>query len=86
MHTIYVKFIQNRQSFSQLPGDANASMIKETPARLTGKGRGRGEVKPATKDVDPSLVKERASSIQETYKAFCVRFVRLNGILFTRTR
>lgn len=82
---VCVIFSQNRQSFSQLPGDTNASMIKESSARLTGKGRGR-EVKPATKNIDPSLVKERASSIQETYKVFCVRFVRLNGILFTRTR
>lgn len=83
---MFLKFSQNRQSFSQLPGDTNVSMIKESPARLTGKGRGRGEVKPFNKDVDSSLVKERVSTIQETYKMFCVRFIRLNGILFTRTR
>ncbi|KAI3938166.1 hypothetical protein MKW98_018722 [Papaver atlanticum] len=35
--------------------------------------------------VDPHSMKERRCSIAETFKNFCVRFVRLNGILFTRT-
>lgn len=56
--------------------------------RLTGKGRGKGDAKFASKDTNSegSQVKERASTLPETYKSFCIRFVRLNGILFTRTR
>ncbi|KAK9042975.1 hypothetical protein V6N11_071328 [Hibiscus sabdariffa] len=29
--------------------------------------------------------KEKVSGVLDTYKLFCIRFVRLNGILFTRT-
>ncbi|CAN6560349.1 unnamed protein product [Malus baccata var. baccata] len=84
---LIVAFEKNRQSYSQLSGNTNASAVKELPARLAGKGRGKGETIPTSKDnsTEVSLVKERASSTQETYKAFCIRFVRLNGILFTRT-
>ncbi|KAL6284579.1 hypothetical protein ACE6H2_015508 [Prunus campanulata] len=84
---LIVAFEKNRQSYSQLPGNTNASAVKELPARLTGKGRGKAEAISASKDnnTEVSLVKEKASSTQETYKAFCIRFVRLNGILFTRT-
>ena len=40
------------------------------------------------KDADVVAVpeKDEATSADEKLKAFCVRFVRLNGILFTRTR
>ncbi|WJX31948.1 hypothetical protein P8452_20332 [Trifolium repens] len=84
---LIVAFEKNRQSFSQLPGDAKVLAVKESSGRPTGKGRGKVEAKLATKaaSVDPSLRMEGASSIQETYKYFCTRFVRLNGILFTRT-
>lgn len=56
--------------------------------RMTAKGRGKGEAKLPSKDsnMETSIVKGTASSIHETYKTFCIRFVRLNGILFTRTR
>ena len=79
---------QNRQSFSQLPGDVKASAIKTAPVRTSGKGRGKGGAMPPLKDdkTDASFVKESKSSIPETFKAFSIRFVRLNGILFTRTR
>lgn len=77
---------QNRQSYSQLLGDAKAS-IKTPPVRMSRKGRGKGETRvPKDNKMEASLVKERASSIPETFKAFSIRFVRLNGILFTRTR
>ncbi|KAJ1384099.1 Tetratricopeptide-like helical domain superfamily [Sesbania bispinosa] len=84
---LIVAFEKNRQSFSQLPGDAKALAVKESSGRLTGKGRGKVEAKLATRGtgVDTSPRMEGASSIQETYKYFCTRFVRLNGILFTRT-
>lgn len=74
---------QNRQSYSQMSGDFKSSNAKE-PVRLTGKGRGKVEAKLASKDVD--MEKESVSSVQEKLKSFCTRFVRLNGILFTRTR
>lgn len=84
---LIVAFEKNRQSYSQLPEDVKASAVKGSPVRLTGKGRGKGDVKLASKDTNTegSLVKERASAMPETYKSFCIRFVRLNGILFTRT-
>lgn len=84
---LIVAFEKNRQSYSQLPEDVKASVVKESPVRLTGKGRGKGDTKFASKDTNSegSQVKERASTLPETYKSFCIRFVRLNGILFTRT-
>ncbi|KAG6679137.1 hypothetical protein I3842_14G115700 [Carya illinoinensis] len=84
---LIVAFEKNRQTYSQLSEDVKASAIKESPVRLTGKGKGKGDVKLASKDTnsDGSQVKDGASTGLETYKSFCVRFVRLNGILFTRT-
>lgn len=84
---LIIAFEKNRQSYSQLLGDSKAATTKKAPVRMTGKGRGKGEPRPPLKDrkVETSLVEERASNITETFKAFCTRFVRLNGILFTRT-
>ncbi|PON97621.1 DNA/RNA-binding domain, Est1-type [Trema orientale] len=84
---LIVAFEKNRHSYTQLTGDANARGGKESPAKFTGKARGKAEGKPVSKDAntEASLVKEGVSSSQERYKSFCVRFVRLNGILFTRT-
>ncbi|KAK9274422.1 hypothetical protein L1049_019237 [Liquidambar formosana] len=84
---LIVAFEKNRQSYSLLLGDSKAAAVKELTVPVNSKGRGKGEAKFPSKDtnMEGSLVKERASSINETYKAFCVRFVRLNGILFTRT-
>ncbi|KAL2534962.1 Protein SMG7 [Abeliophyllum distichum] len=59
---LIIVFEKNRQSYTQLLGDAKASSLK---------------------NVDASAVKERV--IPEVLKAFCIHFVRLNGILFTRT-
>lgn len=80
---------QNRQSYSQLAGDAKISIAKTTTGRVSGRGRGRGETKliaKDTNDADVDLSKEEVSSVRDTFKTFCIRFVRLNGILFTRTR
>lgn len=83
---LIVAFEKNRQSYSQMSGDVKSSTAKEA-GRLTGKGRGKVEAKLASKDADmeTSTVKESVSGVQEKLKAFCTRFVRLNGILFTRT-
>ncbi|CAK8538657.1 unnamed protein product [Lathyrus sativus] len=84
---LVVAFEKNRQSYSQLSGDVKAVAVKESSGRLDGKGRGKIEAKLVTRGngVEAYPRKEGASNIQETYKAFCTRFVRLNGILFTRT-
>ncbi|KAI7980681.1 Protein SMG7 [Camellia lanceoleosa] len=82
---LIIAFEKNRQSYSQLLGDVKAS-VKKTPVRMTGKRRQKGDTRfPKDNRVEASFVKERSSSIHETLKAFNIRFVRLNGILFTRT-
>lgn len=84
---LIIAFEKNRQCYSQLSGDAKASSIKAAPSRTTGKGRGKYETRQSLKDgkVDASLPKEKASSISEIFKTFSTGYVRLNGILFTRT-
>lgn len=79
---------QNRQSYSQLLGDVKTSSFKPRQVRTTGRGRGKGDNKPAIKNVKAksALVKEKSHSMGEILKAFSIRFIRLNGILFTRTR
>ncbi|XP_043691198.1 protein SMG7 [Telopea speciosissima] len=82
---LIIAFEKNRQSYSQLPGETKNS-VKVVPVRMTGKGRGKGEAKVSSKDTKPEVTsKERTATTHETFKAFCIRFVRLNGILFTRT-
>ena len=80
--------LQNRHNYSQLPGDVKAPLVKVPAVRVSGKGRGKVEAKLASKDanMESSSAKEKVSGIQDTFKSFCIRFVRLNGILFTRTR
>ncbi|KAI3857929.1 hypothetical protein MKW98_011195 [Papaver atlanticum] len=84
---LIIAFEKNRQSYLQLPGDAKASSVRNIPVRKTRKGRGKAETVMQLEDskVDPYSMKERRCSTAETFKNFCVRFVRLNGILFTRT-
>ncbi|KAL2316875.1 hypothetical protein Fmac_030751 [Flemingia macrophylla] len=71
---LIVAFEKNRQSYYQLSGDVKALAVS---------GRGTVESKLDTRDIGPR--NEVASNIQDTYKSFCTRLVRLNGILFTRT-
>lgn len=78
--------MQNRQSYGQLPDNKKPS-AKTLPPRPSGRGRGRGEVRFQPKDVNAETAeRERECNIRDTLKAFYTRFVRLNGILFTRTR
>lgn len=78
---------QNRHNYSQLPGNVKIP-FKEPAVRLSGKGRWKLEAKLASKDanMEPNPAKEKASGLQDIFKSFCIRFVRLNGILFTCTR
>lgn len=85
---LIVAFEKNRQSYAQLHVDSKAPSIKESPVRT--RNRGRGKAEPAVRSKEPiadatSSDVERAAEVRQTFKAFRVRFVRLNGILFTRT-
>ncbi|KAK8543394.1 hypothetical protein V6N13_136094 [Hibiscus sabdariffa] len=84
---LIVAFEKNRHNYSQLPGDVSAPLVKEPAVRLSGKSRGKVEAKLSSKDtnMDMSPDREKVSGVQDTFKSFCIRFVRLNGILFTRT-
>ncbi|KAK8566455.1 hypothetical protein V6N13_002161 [Hibiscus sabdariffa] len=83
---LIVAFEKNRHNYSQLPGDVKAP-FKDPAVRQSGKGRGKVEAKQASKDgnMKTSPAKEKVYVVQDTFKSFCIRFVRLNGILFTRT-
>ncbi|KAF8396252.1 hypothetical protein HHK36_017867 [Tetracentron sinense] len=80
---LIMAFEKNRQSYTQLLGDGKASLVKTVPVRMSGKGRRKGEARLLSKDTKMQASSKR--SISDTFKAFCTRFVRLNGILFTRT-
>ncbi|KAL6534657.1 hypothetical protein OROGR_013332 [Orobanche gracilis] len=84
---LIIAFEKNRQNYIQLLGDAKTSAMKTAPSRVPGKGRGKGDTRPSYKDnkVEANAVEEKASNNSELFKAFVTRFVRLNGILFTRT-
>ncbi|KAK8649695.1 hypothetical protein V6N13_139361 [Hibiscus sabdariffa] len=84
---LIVAFEKNRNNYSQLPGDVKAPLVKDPAVRLSGKGRGKVEAKLSSKDtkMETSSAREKVSGLQDTFKSFCIRFVRLNGILFTRT-
>ncbi|KAG7962076.1 hypothetical protein I3843_09G047900 [Carya illinoinensis] len=84
---LIIAFEKNRQSFSQLLDDGKASSIRTARVRIHGKRRGRGGTMPLLKHdkTDVRSAKESASSISDISKAFSIKFVRLNGILFTRT-
>ncbi|XP_022756173.1 protein SMG7-like isoform X2 [Durio zibethinus] len=84
---LVVAFEKNRHNYSQLPGDVNTPLVKEPAVRLSGKGRGKVEAKLASNDAnrESSPANEKVSGVQDTLKSFCIRFVRLTGILFTRT-
>ncbi|KAL9232649.1 hypothetical protein vseg_007733 [Gypsophila vaccaria] len=84
---LIIAFERNRQNYSQLPVDSKTSKLKVAAPRMNGKMRGRGESKSFSKDNRNQSIpsKEKAVSIPELFKAFAVKFVRVNGILFTRT-
>ncbi|CAA6670478.1 unnamed protein product [Spirodela intermedia] len=67
---LIVAFEKNRQKCSQLPANPKTNPLK---IRMTGRGRGYTGV----------LAKNLG--VPEIFNAFCIRFVRLNGILYTRT-
>lgn len=83
---LIILFEKNRQIYGQLPDNNKVPSAKTLPPRSSGRGRGRGEVRFQPKDVTAETAeRERECNIHDTLKAFYIRFVRLNGILFTRT-
>lgn len=80
--------MQNRQNYSLLVNDGKSVKEKKLATRIPGKGRGKGATRPSNKDsrVATTAVKEMASNKVDLLRAFITRFIRLNGILFTRTR
>ncbi|CAL5080407.1 unnamed protein product [Urochloa decumbens] len=83
---LIILFEKNRQSYGQLPDNNKVPIAKTLPPRSSGRGRGRGEVRFQPKDVNTETVaRERECNIPDTLKTFYIRFVRLIGILFTRT-
>ncbi|MFS8019330.1 putative telomerase activating protein Est1 [Helianthus anomalus] len=81
---LIVAFEKNRQSYSQLHVDSNG-LVKESPARTKGRGRGKADLVTRSKEPITDTDVDKASAMRQTFKAFRVRFVRLNGILFTHT-
>ncbi|XP_042399856.1 protein SMG7-like [Zingiber officinale] len=84
---LIIAFEKNRQSFSQLPGNMKVVSGRKMRMRSTGRGRGRGDLKLMQKDtkIETSHIKDQKLTKSELFKAFSIRFVRLHGILFTRT-
>ncbi|XP_057954023.1 nonsense-mediated mRNA decay factor SMG7 [Malania oleifera] len=83
---LIVAFEKNRQNYAQMHVDAKASAPREPRGRINAKGREKEEAKLQSKDNNLEVgARGTASNSHDTYKAFCIRFVRLNGILFTRT-
>ncbi|ERN18017.1 protein SMG7 [Amborella trichopoda] len=84
---LIVMFDKNRLSYSELPLDTKVSTAKTVPVRTASRGRGRVEARLLAKDSkrDGTPAKEKSRSISEINNTFRTRFVRLNGILFTRT-
>lgn len=82
---LIIAFEKNRQRIVQLPS-AKTAASNVLPPRSTGRGRGRGDARLLAKDSNmESPIKEQELSSAEIFKAFSTRFVRLHGILFTRT-
>ncbi|KAG0455734.1 hypothetical protein HPP92_023522 [Vanilla planifolia] len=84
---LIIAFEKNRQKAAQLT-TAKAASANGLPPRSTGRGRGRGRVDgrfPAKNRCVDSSIKDQELSIPEIFNAFSTRFVRLQGILFTRT-
>ncbi|KAJ8770947.1 hypothetical protein K2173_022119 [Erythroxylum novogranatense] len=78
---LIVAFEKNRQNHSLLLKESYELLARK------GKGKGKGDATFASRDVNFEAVakKERASKVLEMHKSFCIQFIRLNGILFTRT-
>lgn len=82
---LIIAFEKNRQRVAQLPSAKTASS-NALPPRSAGRGRGRSDPRLLAKDSNmESPIREQELNSSEIFKVFSTRFVRLHGILFTRT-
>ncbi|KAG0502516.1 hypothetical protein HPP92_002588 [Vanilla planifolia] len=82
---LIIAFEKNRQRVAQLP-TVKAASTNALPTPSTGRGRDRGDTRILAKDSSTdSPVKLSDLSTTDIFKAFSTLFVRLQGILFTRT-
>ncbi|XP_076909574.1 nonsense-mediated mRNA decay factor SMG7-like [Bidens hawaiensis] len=81
---LIVAFEKNRQSYTQLHVDSNGP-VKELPVRTKGRGRGKADPISRSKELVTDTDVDIVAVTRQTFKAFRVSFVRLNGILFTHT-
>ncbi|XP_074565396.1 nonsense-mediated mRNA decay factor SMG7-like [Curcuma longa] len=84
---LIIAFEKNRQSFSQLASNTKVARGQKMHMRSTGRGRGRGDLNLMQNDtrIATSPIKDQELTKSEIFKSFSIRFVRLHGILFTRT-
>ncbi|KAM0942723.1 putative telomerase activating protein Est1 [Dioscorea sansibarensis] len=84
---LIIAFEKNRLSYSLLSGSAKVPSAKTMPTRPAGRGRGRGDARLLSKvtKAENVPVKEQELSTEQIFRSFSTRFVRLNGIVFTRT-
>ncbi|KAD5960410.1 hypothetical protein R6Q59_013535 [Mikania micrantha] len=79
---LIVAFEKNRQSYAQLHVDSN-DPFKESPAQIKGRGRGKADPLDRLKEPINDTDVDKATTVRQMLKAFRIRFVRLNGVLFT---
>eukprot|EP00252_Welwitschia_mirabilis_P011770 TRINITY_DN2618_c0_g1_i1.p1 TRINITY_DN2618_c0_g1~~TRINITY_DN2618_c0_g1_i1.p1 ORF type:complete len:1126 (-),score=267.15 TRINITY_DN2618_c0_g1_i1:602-3979(-) len=80
-------FEKNRQNYSQLPQEREGAAFKQSFTKGALRGRQRMDSRVSSKDHKQGTItmKKREVNLVEVNKTLRVRFVRLNGILFTRT-
>lgn len=81
---LIVAFEKNRLSYTQLHVDSKTPSVKESAVRTKGRGRGKADPVVQSKESITEVDVDKATT-RQMFKAFRVRFVRLNGVLFTRT-
>lgn len=81
--TLILLFEKNRHNYLQLPDNRASSALKGPKPRVKGKFEVRRQPREKTK-TDANLLKRNGNNVIELFKPFCIRFVRLSGIIFTR--
>ncbi|CAL9075195.1 unnamed protein product [Musa textilis] len=84
---LIIAFEKNRQGYSLLSGNMKTAPGRRLSSHSAERGRGRWDAKFLLKDtkIEVTATNEQELTMSEVFKAFSACFVRLNGILFTRT-